>query len=135
MYGLRGLGAVGNFVGSYVSSNAGPATITQNSAGQLVANVGSIPSSVLTVNADGSVTTDAAWGSAKGTLANGTIQWSNGTTWVSSTAGAASSTTAGSSCYGIPGDPSACLSFIPVQTYTALGIAGILALLMLRRGK
>ena|ERR1035441_859775 len=130
MYGLRGLGAVGSFVGTYASSNAGPASISQNSAGQLIANIGTIPSTVLTVNADGSVTTDAAWGGVKGTLANGTIQWSNGTTWASSTAGAASS-----SCFGIPGDPSACLSFIPVQTYTALGIAGILALLMLRRGK
>lgn len=44
-------------------------------------------------------------------------------------------TGAASSCFGIPGDPSVCLSFIPVQTYTALGIAGILAMLMLRRGK
>ena len=46
-------------------------------------------------------------------------------------AGATTSST-GTACYGIPGDPSACLSFIPVQQYTAIGVAAVLALFMMK---
>ena len=41
--------------------------------------------------------------------------------------------TVASSCFGIPGDSSACLSFIPVQQYTALGIAAVAAFLLMQR--
>ena len=53
----------------------------------------------------------------------------------SSSAASAGSTTlaVASSCFGIPGDPSACLSFMPVQQYTALGIAAVLALFVMKR--
>jgi hypothetical protein len=45
----------------------------------------------------------------------------------------ASTMTSASSCFGIPGDTSACLSFMPVQQYTAIGIAAVLAVLMMQR--